>query len=409
MASIDRNKYLFVGVDLHKKTHVAVLCNCFGDVIKKFKVTNAPTHFPTFLDNVRKHADGKDVIFGLEDVNFYGRSLAKFLIQNGCLVKEVNSSYTKKKRNKGTNRNKTDELDAKAICMNLIMEYDAHPIANPQDIYLAIKQTLSTRNNFVQMAANMKTSLHNLLVHHYPNYTEFFKDFESKTARGFFHTFPSCEMVGNITADELTRILQKFNKSVPKNKAQEILDAIAANGWADNGYQEERNQSIRSYIDSINHLEQEITLLEEQLDKLIDETGYPLKTIQGVDTVLAATFIANIGDINRFKHNSQIAKLAGIAPIEHSSGESQNRYTNKLGNRELNTAFYSLALTQIRQGINPLMYEYYQKKIKEGRKKKQAMVYVARRLVSIVFSIMKTKQPYRQPPTPLVEQEAVGA
>lgn len=407
MASIDRTKYLFVGVDLHKKTHVAVLCNCFGDVMKQFKITNAPNHFPAFLEDVKKHAEGKDIIFGLEDVNFYGRSLAKFLIANGYIVKEVNSSYTKKKRNKGTNRNKTDELDAKAICMNLIMEYDAHPVANPQDIYLAIKQTLSTRNNYVKMVANMKLSLHNLLIHHYPNYTDFFKDLESKTARGFFNTYPSCEMVANVSAEELTKTLQQYNKSVPKAKAQEILDAIAANGWADNGYQEERNQSIRSYIQSIEHLEAEIAALEKQLDRLIDETGYPLKTIHGVDTVLAATFIANIGDINRFKHHSQLAKLAGIAPIEHSSGELQNRYSNKLGNRELNKAFYSLALTQIRQGINPLMYEYYQKKIKEGRKKKQAMVYVARRLVSIVFSIMKNKTPYRPPV--IVEAEAVGA
>ena len=47
--------------------------------------------------------------------------------------------------------------------------------------------------------------------------------------------------------------------------------------------------------------------------------------------------------------------------------------------------------------MNPIMYEYYQSKIKEGRKKKQAMVYVERRLVNIVFSIMKNKSPYRQP------------
>lgn len=87
MASIDRTKYLFVGVDLHKKTHVAVLCNCFGDVMKQFKITNAPNHFPVFLEDVKKHAEGKDIIFGLDDVNFYGRSLAKFLIANGYIVK----------------------------------------------------------------------------------------------------------------------------------------------------------------------------------------------------------------------------------------------------------------------------------------------------------------------------------
>ena len=47
--------------------------------------------------------------------------------------------------------------------------------------------------------------------------------------------------------------------------------------------------------------------------------------------------------------------------------------------------------------MNPIMYEYYQSKIKEGRKKKQAMVYVERRQVNIVFSILKNKTLYRQP------------
>uniref|UniRef100_UPI0011430537 transposase n=1 Tax=Paenibacillus sp. tmac-D7 TaxID=2591462 RepID=UPI0011430537 len=171
---------------------------------------------------------------------------------------------------------------------------------------------------------------------------------------------------------------------------------------------EERNQNICSYIQSIDNLEKEIATLEEQLDTLIEETGYPIKTMKGIDTVLAAIFIANIGDIKRFKNDSQLAKLAGIAPFEHSSGESINRYSNKLGNRELNNAFYALALTQIRKSINPIMHEYYQKKIKEGRKKKQAMVYVARRLVRILFNMMKNMTPYSQPPVP-VEPEAVGA
>jgi transposase len=130
---------------------------------------------------------------------------------------------------------------------------------------------------------------------------------------------------------------------------------------------------------------------------LITETGYPLQAINGVDTVLAATFIANIGDINRFTNSNKAAKIAGIAPIENSSGETSKQYANKLGNRELNKAFYSLALTLIRKDINPIIYEYYQKKIKEGRKKKQAMVYVRRRFVNILYRIMKDKVSHVQP------------
>lgn len=140
---INKMDYLYVGVDLHKKKHVAVLCNCVFDKIATFKIENTPSKFPEFINKLEKYRKGQNVIFGLEDVSFYGRSFAKFLIQQDYIVKEVNSSYTKKKRKSGTNRNKTDEIDALAICKNLITEYENLPFANPKDIYWTIKQTLS--------------------------------------------------------------------------------------------------------------------------------------------------------------------------------------------------------------------------------------------------------------------------
>ncbi len=360
--------YLYVGVDLHKKTHVAVLCDCVFTKMATFKIGNTPTEFPKFIKKLKEHTKGQDVIFGLEDVNFYGRSLAKFLIQQDFIVKEVNSSYTKKKRKSGTNRNKTDEIDALAICKNLITEYDNLPFANPKDIYWTIKQTLSIRNNYVQMMANIKVSLHNLLVHNYPNYKSFFKDFDSKTSRGFFATFPNPDLLMEIDNEELLKVLKQFNKSTPAKKAEEILTVVKEHGCWENGYEEERSNVIRSYISSLNYFEDKVLKLEQQLDTLIEETGYPLKTIPGIDTIVAATLIAYIGDINRFSNSGKLAKFAGIAPVEYSSGETSKKFSNTRDNRELNSAFYSLALTQIRKEVNPIMHEYYKKKC-EGRKR----------------------------------------
>ncbi|AIF45564.1 hypothetical protein [Virgibacillus sp. SK37] len=100
----------------------------------------------------------------------------------------------------------------------------------------------------------------------------------------------------------------------------------------------------------------------------------------------------------------KLAKIPRIALSENSSGESSSQYANMLDNRELNKVFYFLALTQIRKEANPIMYDYFQKKIREGRKKKQAMAYVERRLVNILYRIMKDKAPYVQP-EPKVEKE----
>jgi hypothetical protein len=53
------------------------------------------------------------------------------------------------------------------------------------------------------------------------------------------------------------------------------------------------------------------------------------------------------------------------------------------------------------------MYEYYQKKIKEGRKKKHAMVFVERRLViNIMYRVMKDKKAYVPP---IVNREGIAS
>ena len=56
-----------------------------------------------------------------------------------------------KQRSIGTNHNKSDELNALAVVktQNSYFKFKHLPFAHPQDVYLAIKQTLNSRNNYV--------------------------------------------------------------------------------------------------------------------------------------------------------------------------------------------------------------------------------------------------------------------
>lgn len=81
-----------------------------------------------------------------------------------------------------------------------------------------------------------------------------------------------------------------------------------------------------------------------------------------------------------------------------------NHRRNRYDKRRLNHAFYMLAVQHVatdRDGNprNPLMYAYYQKKLAEKgpEHRHRAMVYVMRRLVNIVFRMMKTGSLYREP------------
>ena len=90
-----------------------------------------------------------------------------------------------------------------------------------------------------------------------------------------------------------------------------------------------------------------------------------LDTIDGIDTVTACKLVGIIGNIEKFKTPDKLASYAGIAPVEKSSGKSSKKYRNCRANRRLNTAFYTIALTQIR--CNEIAKAYYTKEIK-GRK-----------------------------------------
>lgn len=74
---------------------------------------------------------------------------------------------------------------------------------------------------------------------------------------------------------------------------------------------------------------------------------------------------------------------------------------NKQGRRELNGVFYMLALQQVqlskvsKMPRNPILYEYYQRKVSEGKTKTQALMCVMRRLVNIIYGMMKNKTEYR--------------
>ncbi|MPM96717.1 hypothetical protein SDC9_143882 [bioreactor metagenome] len=51
-----RESYLYVGMDLHKKTHTAVLVNCWNEKIETFVIENKPVEFEKLVKRVNRKA-----------------------------------------------------------------------------------------------------------------------------------------------------------------------------------------------------------------------------------------------------------------------------------------------------------------------------------------------------------------
>lgn len=399
-------RYVYVGIDSHKDTHCAVVLNCFFEKLGEITFKNAPNAFPEFIDSIQKFKlKGTSLAFGLEDVSAYGRSLTVFLTKRRYLVKHVNAAYVASERKAQNVVNKTDSVDAECAARVLLSRFDQLPEADPQDKYWVLSNLVVRRNSIVKMNIALKNHLQSFLTSHYPSYSKFFASISYETALLFYEKYPSPSKLQGVSVEELTEMFETIsNKQFRRDKAVQILDLVYNDGDTTTEYQEARDQAIRSTISQIKHNNQELETIDGILEVFLEHFDYQLTSMKGIDTVMAAKLIAEIGDISKFPTPAKLARYSGVSPVTYSSGMTNIQYANQRGNRTLNSVFYHLAvLVSTGTGrhktiINPFFYEYYHKKISEGKTKGQALKCVQRRLVNIIWNIMTYKTEYINPP-----------
>ncbi len=402
-----RMKYTYVGVDSHKHSHTAVFLSCFHEKLGEITLSTIPSEFPKFLEDARKYRlEGTSLAFGFEDTSTYGRSIIKFLLEENQLVKHVNSSLVASERRSQNALHKTDSVDAECAARILLNRFDQLPMASSDDQYFILKTLVSRRHSVTKIKAMLQNHLHSLLFDHYPSYNTFWAHIDCKSSLAFYEEYPSPSMLMGSTLEELTTFFISVTggKSGEKKKATQIWNTVKQEGVRTLDNQQTRDFTIQSTVRQLKLSIEETDTIDGELEKALDNFDYPLLSMRGIDVVVATKLIAEIGDIDRFRNASALAKYAGVAPVTYASGQSNVQYANRRGNRNLNETIYRLAINLVtlkgtQQSIlNPFFYEYYHKKISEGKTKRQALKCVQRRLINLIYGIMKHKEAYINPP-----------
>lgn len=396
---------MYVGVDLHKQHHTAVIMNCWQEKLREIQIENKPPAFSTFLLEVNQLA-GEQLtpVFGLEDVGGYGRALAKYLMDHEQIVKEVNPALSFAERKSHMTTQKSDSWDAECVARILVNKLDHLPDAKPNDLYWSIQQLVTRRNALVKAQSALKNQLHIQLSYHYPSYKKFFSEVDGKTALAFWERYPSPSCLDGVSVKQLTCfLLDVSHNTCSVNKANEILKLVKEDGHTMKEHQDTRDFLVRNIVQEISFIKQGIGKVERKLKELMSLLDFQLETMPGIDLVTASGFIAEIGDIRRFPNANKLARFAGIAPVYFGSGGKGKEQKSKQGNRTLHTLFYNLAVQQVQVAKgsklkrNPVFHAYYQRKLKEGKTKGQALVCIMRRLVNIIYGMMKHKTAYQMP------------
>lgn len=122
-----------------------------------------------------------------------------------------------------------------------------------------------------------------------------------------------------------------------------------------------------------------------------------LQSIPGIGPVYSAGIIAEIGNINRFDSEAQLAKYSGLAWRQKQSGTFDSEHTpiTKNGNHYLR--YYLVEAANLIRLRDPVFRKYYQKKYDEASfsPHKRACVLCARKLVRTIFTLLKNGQIYQ--------------
>lgn len=399
-----KQTFICVGLDTHRKTHTASIINCWHEVLGEITFNNKPSEFMNFINFVSRYEiDGLTAIYGLEDTNGVGRSLCLFLLSKNKKVKFVNSTLSSKEADKQSIKHKSDSYDSYCIARVVLNDLDTLPdVEEENTVYHLINQLMTRRTKLIDQSVSIKNQLHTQLAYHYHNYNKFFSVATGKTALEFWYRYPSAKALEDVTVDELGQFLRKAShQRLTEKRALFILETVKSDGDIYN-HDEIKCFLIRNYIEDILFKQKELKEIEKKLKDLIDSLDLKLDTLNGINFITTAQLVAEIGNINRFKNARKLAKYSAVAPITYSSGAKEKNFKNKQGNRKLRTIFFYLAVRQIQvnrntnQPRNPVMYEYYHKKLHEGKTKTQALVCISRKLVNIIYNMMKYKTAYQE-------------
>jgi transposase len=117
--------------------------------------------------------------------------------------------------------------------------------------------------------------------------------------------------------------------------------------------------SLQSIAARIRFLSSQLTELDPQLLELIKQhpAGAALLAEPGVGPVVAAQLLISWSHHGRVRNDAAFASLAGVAPIEASSGQRSRHRLNRGGDRALNRALHTVAITRMRCHPETRAYE----------------------------------------------------
>ena len=383
-----------VGIDIGKNHHEASIVSPEGKQIGH-SLRFATTHkgADSLMSFIFNNIGNSSCIFGMEATGHYWYPIYSFLKARGYTIYVINPIQSDSLRKMYIRQTKNDSIDSFLIA-EVIRFGQFTTTSMADENILAMRQLCRYRDSVISSRTEIKLRISTIMEQIFPEYEKQFSSLWLSTSMGILEKYLTPENIENAPIDELFEIIKdKSHNKLTMKKAISIREA-AADTFGIKIAQDAFSFQLKQLIDRMNFLDKQIEALDCQILEYYEKFDCYLHTIPGIGMIAAATILAEIGDINRFKSSSALVAFAGIDPTVRQSGEfsSTHNHMSKRGSPYLRHAIF-LAATTCSFHNSPLN-AYYKKKRDQGKHHLTATGAVARKLTTVIYAVLRDGKPY---------------
>ncbi|WP_336030577.1 IS110 family transposase [Geodermatophilus sp. FMUSA9-8] len=346
---------MFAGIDSHKDTLAVAVIDDTGRPVVVRRLGNDAAGFTALAGLV---ADYRVRRVGIEGSTNFGWAAAMHLAEHlagaGVTVVEVPPGLTSRERAGRPGAGKTDPVDAVAIARITAREENLPPVRPMEGLPADLRVLMDYRAQLIDERTALANRVHAELGWLRPGYQ---------------------------------RALPRLTSPTHLRTALALLD----------GDRSIRAGVTRTRLARMLAITAELAGLRAQISELVDRSGTTLTGIYGIGIFVAARILAEVVDVRRYASRHAFAAANGSAPIPASSGRTVRHRLNRGGNRQLNRALYTIAITEIRADTEGRAY--YQRKRAEGKTGREALRCLKRRLSDVVYRTLRADQALARPLT----------
>ena len=339
-----------IGIDPHKATHTAVAIDGNEHVLGELTV-RADRYQAKRLIDWAGELDGDGRRWAVESAGGLGYLLAQQLVAGGELVVDVPAVLASRVRVLSSGRSaKNDPNDARAVAIAALRQPNL-AVVQPEDHSAVLRMVAKRHLELTALRTQAACRLHATLAVLRPG-----------------------GMARRLSATNAAGMLKTMRPVGP----------VAS----------QRKAMARQHLADIRRFDRELKANRALIRQAVAASNTTVTDVYGVGPVVAALLIGYTGGIDRFGSADRYAAYNGTAPVEYSSGGKKRHRLSMRGNRVLNHALHMAAVTQIRYATEGRVY--YDRKLEEGKTKKEALRALKRRLSNVVYRHLVADQQQAQ-------------